>query len=335
MFKHTINKGPNWDEIIIQNQYLEVVILSKGGTVKSINYIHEKDSLPLVLTYENEESYIADDRYCGAFIAPVAGRISPNNISLNGKNYILPESEVGLCLHSGSASSSLKRLKYKLKSTKSSISVIMWFENTPDQSGFPGNSVYYLMYQLTDKPSLRFETWINVKDGFAIFNPTNHMYFNFADRNILNHKLTSCITHKAMQVDSISTLEKERFDLFSEPSGVFLKDIIEHFLLHYLRELDHTFYFDLKQRRISLSNQNIEMLITTSYPCVRIYCASHGFSHPLKNLHDFTEKYLGIALECQYLDNDIQLNSMNSQMIVNKGEQRHEYIEYYFIRRNP
>jgi galactose mutarotase-like enzyme len=190
------------------------------------------------------------------------------------------------------------------------------------------------VYRLSNEPSLRFETWIKLKDDFALFNPTSHMYFNFSDANILNHQILSSITHVAKQIHSTSTLEREEFLLFNEANKASLNDILSYFSYSGKGDLDHTFFFDANDRKIRLTNQKMEMIVRTSYPCVRIYCASNGFSFPLENITDSSKKHLGVTLECQYLDNDIQLRGIESQMLVRKGENRHEFIEYIFLPRN-
>ena len=157
---------------------MEVCITNFGGRIVSImvpdNTGEFKD---VVLGFDNVTDYFPENHSnnFGAFIGRYANRIANGQISIDGKDYQLPQNNNGHCLHGGEGyhNSVLDLVEKTDRSVKLSLT-------DPDgANGFPGNVTASITYTLTDDNALDLK-YEATTDAPTVINLTNHSYFNLS-----------------------------------------------------------------------------------------------------------------------------------------------------------
>lgn len=157
---------------------MEVCITNFGARIVSImvpdNTGEFKD---VVLGFDNVTDYFPEnnDNNFGAFIGRYANRIANGKITVEGKEYQLPQNNYGHCLHGGEGyhNSVLDLVEKTDNSVKLSIS-------DPDgANGFPGNVTASITYTLTEDNTLDLKYEAKT-DAPTYINLTNHSYFNLS-----------------------------------------------------------------------------------------------------------------------------------------------------------
>ncbi|MBP5694757.1 MAG: hypothetical protein J6X03_04920 [Bacilli bacterium] len=260
------------------------------------------DGKPLILEAETLDDYKYSFQFFGKTLGVVAGRFKSSGYLLNHEYNLLSEPGKSFSLHGGNLSSiSFKNWKYKIKESSKKIDVIFNIKTKNNENGFPGGANIYVTYSfLKEKNEFKILYKASTPGEATFLNLSNHMYFNFAENNISEHKLkmnasTIAVTDENLYIYSSKEVnEVMDFNKLSK-LGTRLKDIEKK---DFKGTIDDTFKFDGIPGKISLSNSDVELNIQTTYPAVNIYVDNSLSNMKFKN-KNLSKNRRGIAIEPQ------------------------------------
>ncbi|HLV63630.1 aldose epimerase family protein [Galbibacter sp.] len=200
----------------ISNKHLKLTTIDYGATIQQLIFKdHLGNDVNVVLGYKNLDSYIHNAPYLGASVGRYAGRISPNGITINQKNYPLyTQNEVHL--HGGKEGFSFKTWKLVEISHGENPHITYSYFSKDMEEGYPGNLEVFCTYTLMDN-TLEI-TYKAKTDQDTVVNLTNHNYYN------LNGHGT--ITDHELRLYSNQVLDKGQTAL---PTGKFISVEGTHF----------------------------------------------------------------------------------------------------------
>ncbi len=192
-FQTTVN-GKAVDLYVLTNQSgMEVCVTNYGGRIVSV-MVPDKDGnyQDVVLGFDSIGGYLnnAGNNF-GALIGRYGNRIENGKITVDGKEYQLPQNNYGHCLHGGDEG----------------YFVQVWDANQVDEhtleltytdpdgfAGFPGTLKVKVTYTLTEDNALAID-YSATTDKETIVNLTNHSFFNLEGAQkvtptVYNHVLT-------------------------------------------------------------------------------------------------------------------------------------------------
>ena len=190
-FVDTFNDQPTALYTLTNANGMEVCITNFGGRIVSIlvpdNQGQMKD---VVLGFDKVSDYFPHNNQTdfGASIGRYANRINQGKITLDGKEYQLPQNNFGHCLHGGPTG-----WQYQVyECVEADASHVKLLRVSPDgDNNFPGEVKAYVTYTLTEdnKIDIAYEA---TTDATTVINMTNHSYFNLAG-DPANHSVTEDI----------------------------------------------------------------------------------------------------------------------------------------------
>ncbi len=338
------NKIIKYGEIDSRNVYLYTLDNNRGLRVKIINYggivvSIEYNGVDVVLGRDSLEEYLNNEGYFGALIGRNSNRISKSRFNINGTTYILNENDGKNNLHGG-----LKGFDKQLWDASffpgDEPKLILTYESSDGEEGFPGNADISVTYTVTKDNSLKI-SYEAVCDSDTVMNLTNHSYFN------LNGHSSGTIDEHILKIDSsfytpnnaecipygeILSVNNTPMD-FSH--GATLKSAFEsdYEQIKMFGGIDHNFVLNGKgYRKIGMLKGNqtgITMDIYTDRPGVQVYtgnvieqgrCCKEGSFYPIHG---------AICLETQIFPDSINI-SHYSDAILKKGEKYNTVTEYAF-----
>ena len=192
-FVDTFNDAPTALYTLTNANGMEVCITNFGGRIVSIlvpdNQGQMKD---VVLGFDKVSDYFPHNNQTdfGAAIGRYANRINQGKITLDGKEYQLPQNNFGHCLHGGPTG-----WQYQVyECVEADAKHVKLLRVSPDgDNNFPGEVKAYVTYTLTDdnKIDIAYEA---TTDAPTVINMTNHSYFNLAG-DPANHSVTEDILY--------------------------------------------------------------------------------------------------------------------------------------------
>ena len=192
-FVDTFNDAPTALYTLTNANGMEVCITNFGGRIVSIlvpdNQGQMKD---VVLGFDKVSDYFPHNNQTdfGASIGRYANRINQGKITLDGKEYQLPQNNFGHCLHGGPTG-----WQYQVyECVEADAQHVKLLRVSPDgDNNFPGEVKAYVTYTLTDdnKIDIAYEA---TTDATTVINMTNHSYFNLAG-DPANHSVTEDILY--------------------------------------------------------------------------------------------------------------------------------------------
>ena len=192
-FVDTFNDAPTALYTLTNAKGMEVCITNFGGRIVSIlvpdNLGQMKD---VVLGFDKVSDYFPHNNQTdfGASIGRYANRINQGKITLDGKEYQLPQNNFGHCLHGGPTG-----WQYQVyECVEADAQHVKLLRVSPDgDNNFPGEVKAYVTYTLTDdnKIDIAYEA---TTDATTVINMTNHSYFNLAG-DPANHSVTEDILY--------------------------------------------------------------------------------------------------------------------------------------------
>ena len=192
-FVDTFNDAPTALYTLTNANGMEVCITNFGGRIVSIlvpdNQGQMKD---VVLGFDKVSDYFPHNNQTdfGASIGRYANRINQGKITLDGKEYQLPQNNFGHCLHGGPTG-----WPYQVyECVEADAKHVKLLRVSPDgDNNFPGEVKAYVTYTLTDdnKIDIAYEA---TTDATTVINMTNHSYFNLAG-DPANHSVTEDILY--------------------------------------------------------------------------------------------------------------------------------------------
>lgn len=325
--------------IDVQLDDIEVRLMNYGAMLLQIYTRDNKGDFEAVLIqYDQLESYVNNDPFFNATVAPYAGRISNARFTLNDTEYLLDQNHLDTeCLHSGSETLAFQLFDYEVKEYEDHVDVIFTYHKKATESLFPGNqdvTITYKIYDTTVEMNYTVTT-----DQDTLVNITNHAYFNLSGDlkdTILNHKV---------KMNASRALELN--DKFS-PIGVYdcrgthldfttMKKVKDNFYegIYDRNEkgIDNPLLLDtvgLQYKQVDLieeqSGRTLE--IYTTYPCV--VCYTHNHINDLDLLFGKKHvRHMGICFEMQYEPNGINVEGLHDS-ILRKEDTYNETIVFRF-----
>ena len=192
-FVDTFNDAPTALYTLTNANGMEVCITNFGGRIVSIlvpdNQGQMKD---VVLGFDKVSDYFPHNNQTdfGAAIGRYANRLNQGKITLDGKEYQLPQNNFGHCLHGGPTG-----WQYQVyECVEADAKHVKLLRVSPDgDNNFPGEVKAYVTYTLTDdnKIDIAYEA---TTDATTVINMTNHSYFNLAG-DPANHSVTEDILY--------------------------------------------------------------------------------------------------------------------------------------------
>lgn len=322
------------DEIIINNGNLRISLLNIGASIHKISTQDKNGKLEnICLSYLDIDDYITNDIFLGTTVGRVAGRIANGKFSINGNNYSLKRNNGTNNLHSEPNGFNHVFFKYNIAEDNDKT-VVTFFENITSigTDDFPGNLNVEIIYEIfNDNITVTFNA---VADKDTLCNITNHSYFNLSGNikeNIYNHQLKADFECMYSLSENQLPMEEVMSDLIDFKSGKNLGTILKSDLNHFIstRGIDHPFKFNQKQLQLSSSTSGRVLTVNTSYPIVVLYTQNWESKLLLeKNTND--NYHLAIAIEPQFLPNDINISGDKSQTILLKNKKYSDWISYKF-----
>ena len=157
---------------------MEVCITNFGGRVVSI-VVPDKDGNPtdVVLGYDNLAQYadtVNSPSDFGSSVGRYANRINKGRLTVEGKEYQLPQNNFGHCLHGG-PSGWMYQVYDAEQPNDSTLKLTIV---SPDgDNGFPGTVTATTTYTLLNNNTLDI-SFDATTDKETVINMTNHSYFN-------------------------------------------------------------------------------------------------------------------------------------------------------------
>ena len=187
-FVATYNDMPTALYTLTNANGMEVCITNFGGRIVSILVPDNQGQMrDVVLGFDKVSDYFPENNQTdfGASIGRYANRINQGKITLDGKEYQLPQNNFGHCLHGGPTG-----WQYQVyECVEADASHVKLLRVSPDgDNKFPGEVKAYVTYTLTEdnKIDIAYEA---TTDAPTVINMTNHSYFNLSG-DPANHSIT-------------------------------------------------------------------------------------------------------------------------------------------------
>ena len=176
---------------LVNQNGMEVTVTNYGGRITSILVPDRNGEMKdVVLGFDKVEDYFPENNQTdfGAAIGRYANRINQGRLTIDGKEYQLPQNNFGHCLHGGPTGWQYQVYKVVEADSKH----IKLLRESPDgDNNFPGNVKAFVTYTLTESNALDI-AYEATTDAPTVINMTNHSYFNLSGdptRTILDHEL--------------------------------------------------------------------------------------------------------------------------------------------------
>jgi aldose 1-epimerase len=281
----------------------------------------------VVLAHEDLEEYLKGGTYFGATIGPTSGRISKATFNLNNQTFKVDENNGSNHLHGG-----LNGFSFRVFDFEHNGSMVIFHTKISDmEDGYPGDREIKVKYELTNENELVMSFFAYSSED-TIMNITNHSYFNLGRTNtILDHELYVSSSYTLDTDDELIAHDQlndvtETLD-FRQPKKI--RCIEDDMSLQEATERgsDHCFILDKKELSLYSDDTKIKLDLKTSYPSVVLYTFNYPEGVVMKERN--TNKYAGIAIECQYPPNGINLSQVD-KAILRKDDNYKETITYRF-----
>ncbi len=184
-------EGETVHRVTISGGGLTVKVLTWGTVIQDIRL--EGHEAPLVLGFENFESYLEHSPFFGATPGRCANRIGDGKFTLDGKAYQLELNEKGVThLHGGS--DNIGKLVWTIVEHEADRVVLKVID--PDgRAGYPGNCTVQATYRVHGNGELSV-TYETVTDQPTLANVCQHSYFNLDGReDALAHDIMIAADH--------------------------------------------------------------------------------------------------------------------------------------------
>lgn len=333
--KHYIqNLDGKTTRIKIDAEKYKVSLLSIGGCIEEIQSINNKGKFETItLTYSNYKDYYEAHEFgaLGLNIARNGGRIENASFSLNNKKYSLEKNNGNHNLHSGSKGINIDDMAYEIKDDENTVSVIFKTLVESKNDSFPGDLKLNIIYTFNESSfKLTYEAESNED---TICNITNHSYFNLSGnlkQTLLEHDLHNTFDEVKTVNDEIIINGSTKYsELVNKSDKTKISTLLKNNIFDTGCGIDNP--FTLKDNRIVLSESvsGRVLEIMTTYPSVVLYSSNFPFNKQIKHL-DKETKHIALAIEPQFLPNDININGDSSKTILKKGELYKHSIQYKF-----
>ena len=284
-FVGTYNDAPTALYTLTNANGMEVCITNFGGRIVSIlvpdNQGQMKD---VVLGFDKVSDYFPHNNQTdfGASIGRYANRLNQGKITLDGKEYQLPQNNFGHCLHGGPTG-----WQYQVyECVEADAQHVKLLRVSPDgDNNFPGEVKAYVTYTLTDdnKLDIAYEATTTAP---TVINMTNHSYFNLSG-DPANHSIIQdviCVNadnytpvdSTYMTTGEIVPVKNTPFD-FTTPTLIFSYIDAKHEQIKNGNGYDHNWVLNTKGDISKLAAllyspaSGITMMVYTDEPGIQVY----------------------------------------------------------------
>lgn len=302
----------------LKNAYLEVSILDVGASILSIQYLGKETTLQ----YDSLDTYQVNPYYLNSVIGPHAGRIKGGRYELDGKEIALETGSGGNHLHGGSTG--FHTLVFK-ESVYTKDSCILEAYDSYNRCFI---KLSYTLIESDLKIEFEVESEID-----QVMNMTQHTYFNLSGEDtVMNHEITvdaqrfSALDETGVPIGLMNV--EGPFDL-RKTNILASKMVMEHPQFEITDNIDTAFEVNQGGVDIYSSLSDVGVNIQSNRPFAVIYTSNYFLGDvSFKGLGP-SIKYQAIAVEPQYLPNDVNLK-LGANQILRVGEIYKQKIQYYF-----
>lgn len=296
---------------ILKNDFVEVEILSFGGTIRRIMTPDKNGKYEnIVLGFDNIKDY--EEKigiHFGAVVGRNAGRIKDGELFIKGTKYQLEKNNGGNNLHGYPDFFAEKVWNVETFEEGESIGLILTRVSPHLEANFPGEVAFTVKYTLREnRLTLEYE---GKPDRDTYINLTNHSYFNLSGdlkRNIDNQKMTLCcdkyikVDEKTLPVEIVN-VENTVMDL---RNGKKFRDIFasnDEQIKIVGNGIDHPFVFNETSEGFMAKLEDEEsgrvLKVVTDQPVGVIYTGN--YVHEAETLSNGVKAldHLGVCVETQ------------------------------------
>jgi aldose 1-epimerase len=310
--KH-LNDGICFIEFKLTEKF-SITFSNLGGSIVEIKFADKFNTLePITLMPAYPLSWISHRTFAGSIIGPLAGRYDP-------KDTILEKNRGALHFHGGTNGYDRQLWQYNIVQTEDQATIIF---SLLDQENDLSTQV---TYTLTAHCCLSMEI-VGETSCEALFNPTNHLYFN------LNGDPFQTVENHTLYLNAAAYFQENEQKLLTTQTPILAGSQLDFSAvvgktLHGLKEfggLDTTFLFGDKQEGCIIQPENGRGVhISTTLPAVVIF--TFNSEQPLFNKDGRSfPNYAGITFETQYPANNL------SQCRITKEQPYYSKTDFTFF----
>ena len=325
--KIKINDRNQYKLFLIETKNYKIQLLNIGGTIYRLMTKDRNETFEdIVLYHKDPADYFNNDGYYGATIGRNAGRISNGFFILNGQKHQLPINDNSNNLHSSGLGISQRIMDDNVEINKNQIKITFTISLREKDDGFPGTIKIKAGYVFEQNSFAIHYYAISNQD--TICNLTNHSYFNLSGNNksdisnlIIKNNFDAIYK---MNKNSVPIALVKSETIFSKTwNSIFELETQNKSFFKDEKGIDHIFQFGSNQIvEIYDPQSKRKVKIETSYPLVVLYAQNFPtVSHKAKQ---------GLAIEPQFLPNEINTKKDFYQTILRKGEEYKQKTKYIF-----
>jgi aldose 1-epimerase len=183
MNKKLWGKGDDGKDVyrltITNSNGIKATVMNYGANLLEL-FVPDKEGNfdDVVLGFQDLSSYFVNNPGFGCSITPYANRIGNATFQFEGQTYSLEQNDGVNNLHSSTNPQPLHRRTWDIVNESIDSAEFSIHKKDMDM-GFPGDMTISVKYTLLEDNTLAIE-YRAVSDRNAVFNPTNHSYFNLA-----------------------------------------------------------------------------------------------------------------------------------------------------------
>lgn len=263
--------GQNVQRVSLNNNGLSAAIITYGASLQDLRL--NQHNAPLVLGYDDLESYQKHGLFFGAIAGRCANRVAHGQFNLAGEKYQLARADGEVHHLHGGPKSFANRIWKIVKATD--FEVVLELESPNGEMGYPGNLVARCRYSLDADGGLNIVLEAE-SDAPTLCNLTNHAYFNLEDggANDVNlHRLQidaeeACVlTESQVPTGELSAVSGTQNDFRAlRPIGDYHAYDLNFCLAGGRRELTNI-------ARVIAPSSGVQMDVATTEPGVQLFTA--------------------------------------------------------------
>ena len=320
--------GTDVHRVQLSGNGLTANILTYGAVVEDLRL--DGHDAPLVLGFEDFDSYLKYSPYFGATAGRYANRVRDGHLEIDGQAFQLDQNFIGNhCLHGGAIGVGKRVWTVDQQASDSvALSIVL----ADGEMGFPGEMKAQVIYSLLPEGTLDIK-FSATTDKPTLCNFAHHSYFNLDGvSSILDHTLQVHASHytpvddELIPTGKVMDVEGTGFD-FRKPKKVEYggQDGI----------LDHNFCVSSNREdmrpvaKLVSTSSGVSMQVNTTEPGLEVYDGAK-VDIPVPGLGGVKMKeHAGIALEPQIWP-DSPHHQHFPQAILRPGEQNSLHTQYAF-----
>jgi len=323
----TVIDGKNTMLFTLKNSNgMMVTLTNYGARIVSI-FVPDNNGkfADVVLGFNSIAEYLKNEATHGAVVGPYANRIAQARFRIGEKEYLLPQNDGEVCLHSGPESwyRQVWDAEEELNSVRFTI------HSYDGEFGFPGNITASVTYRLSDQNELILEYHAST-DKTTHINLTNHAYFNLkgeGNGDILNHHLfinadhyTPIIDQRMIPTGEIAKLECTPLD-FRRLHQIGDRIAWDGPQLKWAHGYDFNYVLNKSTDELELAASLFEpesgriMELYTTEPALQLYTGNFLNDKERGKAGSFYQPYSGLCLETQHFPNTPNQPNFPSTML--------------------